>query len=157
MMDFDARRQNERDQRMTRGIVVGLVAFGVMAIGVVGHAGQAKPAVPAKAAAAAKASKNPVAADAASVAAGRAGFVKYCRACHGVEGKGDGPGRVMLKGSVKPADLTDEKWDHGSTDGEIFATIHDGIGPTFDMDTWEDRIEDKDIWNLVNYIRTLKK
>jgi cbb3-type cytochrome c oxidase subunit III len=140
---------------MTRGIVAGLAVAGVMAFGVVGQAAQAKPAAPAKSAAAAKAMKNPVAADAASVEAGKAVFAKYCRACHGAEGKGDGPGAAMLK-EVKPANLTDAKWDHGGTDGEIFTTIHDGIGPKFTMDAWEGRLKDTDIWNVVNYVKTLK-
>ena len=140
---------------MRSAIVAGLAVVGVMALGAVGEAGQAKPATPAKPAAAAKAMKNPVAADAASVDAGKAVFAKYCRACHGAEGKGDGPGAAMMKG-VKPANLTDAKWDHGATDGEIFTTIHDGVGPKFDMDSWEGRIQDKDIWNIVNYIKTLK-
>jgi mono/diheme cytochrome c family protein len=140
---------------MRRGIVTGLAMASVMALGVVGHAGQAKPAAQAKSAAAAKAMKNPVAADAASVDAGRVVYAKYCRACHGAEGKGDGPGAAMMK-DVKPANLADAKWDHGSTDGEIFTTIHDGVGPKFDMDGWEGRIQDKDIWNIVNYIKTLK-
>jgi mono/diheme cytochrome c family protein len=143
---------------MARGMVTGLAMVGVMALGVVGHAGQAKPAAPAtpaKSAAAAKAMKNPVAADAASVDAGKAVFAKYCRACHGAEAKGDGPGAAMIKGN-KPANLTDAKWDHGATDGEIFTTIHDGVGPKFDMDAWQGRIPDKDIWNVVNYVKSLK-
>ena len=140
---------------MARGIVAGLAVVGVMALGVVGHAAQAKPAKPTTSPAAAKAMKNPVAADAASVEAGKAVFAKYCRACHGTEGKGDGPGAAMLK-DVKPANLTDAKWDHGGTDGEIFTTIHDGVGPKFIMDSWEGRLKDNDIWNVVNYVKTLK-
>ena len=54
-----------------------------------------------------------------------------------------------------PANLTDAKWEHGGTDGEIFTTIKMGVPPKFDMDSWDGRIPDKDIWNLVNYIRTL--
>ena len=141
---------------MVRGIVAGMAVAGWVGFGVVGLAAQAKPAAPAKSAAAAKAMKNPVAAEAASVEAGKAVFAKYCRACHGAEGKGDGPGAAMMKG-VKPANLADAKWDHGSTDGEIFTSIHDGIGPKFDMDSWEGRIQDKDIWNIVNFIKTLGK
>ena len=79
-------------------------------------------------------------------------FAKYCRSCHGAEGKGDGAGAPK---DVHPANLTDAKWDHGSTDGEIFTTIKMGVGPKFDMDSWDGRIKDPDIWNLVNYIRTL--
>jgi len=139
---------------MTRTVAA---IFGVMcvaAMGVVGHA-QAKPAAAqAKPAAnaAAKALKNPVPADAASVEAGKAVFAKYCRSCHGAEGKGDGPGAPK---DVHPANLASGKFVHGGSDGEIFTTIKMGVPPKFDMDAWDGRIPDKDIWNLVNYIRTL--
>jgi mono/diheme cytochrome c family protein len=139
--------------------------FGVLCMmvlgpgGVVASAGQAKPAAAAKPAltsAQAKALKNPVAADAASIEAGRATFAKYCRACHGAEGKGDGPAAAAMK-DVKPANLADAKWDHGSTDGEIFNTIHAGIGPKFAMAAFQGRIPDTQIWNVVNYTKTLSK
>ena len=141
---------------MARGVTAGFTVFCAMAmgamgpLGVVGHAGQAKP--PAAVNAAAKALKNPVPANAVSVEAGKAVFAKYCRSCHGAEGKGDGAGAPK---DVHPANLTDAKWDHGSTDGEIFTTIKTGVGPKFDMDSWDGRIKDPDIWNLVNYIKTL--
>lgn len=134
---------------MARRVAAGFTVCCVMAIGVVGHAGQAKPAA---VNAAAKALKNPVAADAASVEAGKAVFVKYCRSCHGAEGKGDGP---AIPKDVHPADLTDATWVHGSTDGEIFTTIKMGVPLKYDMDSWDGRIKDPDIWNLVNYVRTL--
>jgi mono/diheme cytochrome c family protein len=139
--------------------------FGVLCVmvlgpgGIVANAGQAKPAAAAKPAltsAQAKALKNPVAADAASIEAGKATFAKYCRACHGPEGKGDGPAAAAMK-DVKPANLADAKWDHGSTDGEIFNTIHAGIGPKFAMAAFQGRIPDTQIWNVVNYTKTLSK
>ncbi len=137
---------------MARGIAAGFAVFCVMAMGpmvVVGHAGQAKPAA---GNAAAKALKNPVPANAASIEAGKAVFTKYCRSCHGAEGKGDGPGTPK---DVHPANLASGKFVHGGTDGEIFTTIKTGVPPKFDMDSWDGRIKDPDIWNLVNYIRTL--
>jgi len=127
---------------------IGLMAA-MGAMGVVGYAAQAKPAA---ANAAARALKNPVPANAVSVEAGKAVYAKYCRSCHGPEGKGDGPGTPK---DVKPANLTDARWDHGSTDGEIFTTIKMGVGPKFDMDSWDGRIKDPDIWNVVNYVKTL--
>jgi len=138
---------------MTRTVAAMFGVLCVVAMGVVGHA-QAKPAAPAKPAgnAAAKALKNPVPADAASVEAGKAVFTKYCRSCHGAEGKGDGPGAPK---DVHPANLASGKFVHGGSDGEIFTTIKMGVPPKFDMDSWDGRIPDKDIWNLVNYIRTL--
>jgi mono/diheme cytochrome c family protein len=63
--------------------------------------------------------ENPVAPTAASVTAGAATFKKYCSFCHSAAAKGNGP--LTPKGITTPPDLTDEKWDRGSTDGEIFA------------------------------------
>ena len=140
---------------MARWVAAGFTVFCVMAMGVVGHAGQAKPAAPqAKPAvdAAAKALKNPVPANAVSIETGKGVFDKYCQSCHGPEGKGDGPGAPK---GVQPGDLTDATWVHGSTDGEIFSVIKDGVAPKYDMDAWDGRIKDPDIWNLVNYVRTL--
>ena len=96
--------------------------------------------------------KNPVAATAASIEQGQAVFQNFCSKCHGDGGKGDG--RQAPEGS-HPADLTDDRWDHGSTDGEIFTTIHDGVGPKYDMDSYEGKIPDATIWSLVNYIRSI--
>jgi mono/diheme cytochrome c family protein len=56
---------------------------------------------------------------------------------------------------VRPSDLTDTTWQHGSSDGEIFAAIRDGIGPKFSMDSYKGKLSEEDIWNVVNYIRSL--
>lgn len=99
-----------------------------------------------------KALQNPVPATEASVKAGRLVFVKYCAPCHGNSGRGNGG---MAPEGSKPADFTDEKWEHGSTDGELFVTIRDGVGPKFDMDSWASTLTPQDMWNVINYIRTL--
>jgi mono/diheme cytochrome c family protein len=97
--------------------------------------------------------KNPVAASAASVKAGEALFQKNCAFCHGAGGKGDG--KLAPKGTT-PADLTDAKWDFGSTDGEIHAIVLTGTVPAGGkMPGVKGRISDADVWNIVNYIRTL--
>lgn len=97
--------------------------------------------------------KNPVAADDASVSAGQKVFVRVCAMCHGQTGKGDGPVVKALKPeATKPSDLTDDKWDHGSTDGEMFVAIRDGNGA---MAGQQNRVSDQDIWHVVNYIRNL--
>src|SRR5439155_23749998 len=83
-----------------------------------------------KAAAKAAAVKNPVASTPESIATGQAAFKKYCRFCHGDDAKGDGP---QAPKDTHPPNLTDDKWDHGSTDAEIFAVIKDGISPKLDM------------------------
>ena len=96
--------------------------------------------------------KNPVASNAESVAAGKAAFTKNCRFCHGADAKGNGP---MAPKDTHPSDLTDAKWDRGSSDGEIFAVIRDGAGPKFDMKGYKGKLTDTDIWNVVNYLRSV--
>lgn len=97
--------------------------------------------------------KNPVAASAESIAAGKQVYTRYCAVCHGTSGHG-GSGSDI---SAPAPDLTDNEWKHGSTDGEIFDVIKNGVPPELNMEPWGDRIKDTDIWNVVNYIRSLKK
>lgn len=99
-----------------------------------------------------KAMKNPVASNAASIAAGSALYAKNCRFCHGNEAKGNG---TMAPKDTNPSDLTDATWDRGSTDGEIFLVIRDGAGPDMKMKGLKGRLSDTDIWNVVNYLRSL--
>jgi mono/diheme cytochrome c family protein len=96
--------------------------------------------------------KNPVKATPESIAAGKALFTKNCRFCHGADAKGNGP---MAPQGTHPSDLTDAKWDRGSTDGEIFAVIRDGAGPKFDMKGYKSKMTETDIWNVVNYLRSI--
>jgi hypothetical protein len=53
------------------------------------------------------------------------------------------------------AGMLRSQWDHGSTDSEIFTVIKRGIPPTM-MAGYDGRIPDEDIWNIVNYLRTLR-
>ena len=96
--------------------------------------------------------KNPVAASPESIAAGKAAFTKNCRFCHGADAKGNGP---MAPQGTHPSDLTDAKWDRGSSDGEIFVVIRDGAGPKFDMKGYKGKLADTDIWNVVNFLRSI--
>jgi len=97
--------------------------------------------------------KNPVAAAPESIAAGKATYTRYCAVCHGINAKG-GSGSDI---SAPAPDLTDAEWKRGSTDGEIFDVIKNGVPPDLNMEPWGDRIKDAEIWNLVNYIRSLAK
>jgi mono/diheme cytochrome c family protein len=101
----------------------------------------------------ARAVKNPVPATAASVNAGRAAYGRNCRQCHGLRAKGDGP---LAPKNPRPADLTDDKWDHGSSDGEIYAVIWNGApAPDSEMKGMKDTLTQKDVWSIVNYIRSI--
>ena len=89
-------------------------------------------------------------ASAASIAAGRAGYQRLCARCHGVSGKGDGGGAGA---GGQPADLTDEAWDFGASDGEIFSAIREGTSA--DMESFGERLSEPEMWNLVNFIRSI--
>ena len=101
----------------------------------------------------ARAVKNPVPSTAASINAGRAAYNMNCRQCHGLRLKGDGP---LAPKNPKPSDLTDGTWDHGSSDGEIFAVIWNGApAPMSEMKPMKDTLRERDVWNIVNFIRSL--
>ena len=96
--------------------------------------------------------KNPVPATAESVTSGTALFAKQCVSCHGAGGQGDGAMAAKLKS--KPSDLTDAEWTHGPSDGEIFTLIRDGA-KNAGMKAYRGVLSDRQIWDLVNYIRSL--
>jgi mono/diheme cytochrome c family protein len=96
--------------------------------------------------------KNPVKPDTKSIAAGKKLFATNCASCHGAEGKGDGKAGALLK--PLPSNLADGDWKHGSSDGEIFTLIRDGSKNT-GMKGFGGRIPPQDLWNLVNFVRTL--
>ena len=97
--------------------------------------------------------KNPVASSPESIKAGQALFQKNCRFCHGADAHGNGP---MAPEGTHPSNLTDDTWDRGSTDGEIFLVIRDGAGPKFDMKGFKSKMSETDVWNIVNYLKSLQ-
>ena len=122
-----------------------IAALALLCLGRIVIAGQGNPE-------AAKV-KNPAAATPESVAAGKQIFTRNCATCHGINAEG-GPGNDL----IPPApDLTDDKWDHGSTDGEVFDVIKNGVAPDFNMIPWKDKLKDPDVWNVVNYLRSIAK
>jgi mono/diheme cytochrome c family protein len=102
---------------------------------------------------------NPVVSTSESIAAGKKAYDANCAACHGNMAQGAVKAGVNIsiieeQGGKQPSDLTDDKWDHGSSDGEIYAVIKKGLPPTM-MAGWDGRITDNEIWSIVNYVRTL--
>lgn len=95
---------------------------------------------------------NPVAVSPESVAAGKKLYMGRCQFCHGADAKGIPPAG---DGGRPAPDLTDAVGGHGSSDGEIFDAIQNGVRPDLFMEPWGDRMSDTDIWNLVNYTRSL--
>jgi len=97
--------------------------------------------------------QNPVQASPASIAAGKQSFTRYCANCHGLNAEG-GPGNDL---TPEAPDLTGSSFKRGSTDGEIFSTIKNGVPPDFNMGAFGDQLKDEDVWNVVNYVRSLAK
>ncbi len=105
----------------------------------------------------ARALTNPVSATPDSVAAGAALYTTHCATCHGPTGRGDGPlAAATAAYGARPSNLADATWQHGGSDGEVFAAVRDGIGPDFAMDAFGGRLAEPDIWNLVNFLQSLR-
>ena len=95
--------------------------------------------------------KNPVKGDIKATSDGKKLYVQYCVVCHGDKGEGDGIAAAGL--NPKPADHSAEKIQK-QTDGAIFWKMTTGRPP---MAAYESTLTKQQRWQLVNYIRTLKK
>jgi len=71
--------------------------------------------------------------------------------CHGKTGLGDGVKARSLKDF--PGDFSKADFQKQS-DGDLFYETKTGRG---EMPKYEGKLTDDDIWNIVNYMRTLKK
>ena len=101
---------------------------------------------------AAKNKKNPVASNAESIAEGKALWATHCKSCHGTKGLGDGSKAAQLK--TEPGNFSKAEFQ-AQTDGAIFYKSVEGRD---DMPSFKKKISDPDdMWNIVNFIRTLKK
>ena len=98
-----------------------------------------------------KTMKNAVAAGDASTKAGLALYIKNCASCHGKTGLGDGVKARSLKDF--PGDFSKADFQKQS-DGDLFYKTKTGRD---EMPKYEGKLSDDDIWNTVNYMRTLKK
>ena len=116
-----------------------------LAIGVA-FAGAAWAQVEWKAPAEAKDTKNTV----KGVGDAKKAVEVNCSPCHGATGKGDGPAAAALP--TKPADWTSDKVQK-QTDGEIFWKLSNGRGAMPPLKS----LAEKERWEIVNYIRSLKK
>jgi len=93
---------------------------------------------------------NPNYADEESLDQGKLLFREYCVFCHGRDGEGDGPYRERLE--AIPANLS--KLPAALSDGDLAWKIAHGRYP---MPAWQGIIEEEDIWDIVNFIRSLQK
>lgn len=95
---------------------------------------------------------NPVAATGDSVSRGATLYTISCESCHGPNGI---PDRTMAaRMDPPPTNFTDPHTALHS-DGQLFAWISEGIEPTM-MTAYGDRLSDDEIWDIINYLRTLQ-
>jgi mono/diheme cytochrome c family protein len=139
---------------MRRASTALITAFALTLMGIVAIAGATASAQNPGGSPEARTVVNPVKPTPESIAAGKASFLRTCKFCHGEDSKGSAS--TAPKTMTPPSDLTDAKWDRGSTDGEIFAVIRSGAGPKFEMKGQKDTVlKDTDVWNIVNYLRSI--
>ena len=93
------------------------------------------------------------------VVAGKEIYNKECWKCHGKEGRGDGPDGANV--DPKPRDFTSGVFKYRTSsykemlpfDRDLFQTISDGLTGTA-MPTWKGKLTEKDIWDVIAYIKT---
>jgi mono/diheme cytochrome c family protein len=93
---------------------------------------------------------NPVKATPASLAAGKKSYGFDCAMCHGKDG--DGQGDLATDMKLKLLDYRDPASLKDMTDGDLFYIIKNGKG---EMTGEGDRSKPEEIWNVVNYVRSL--
>jgi mono/diheme cytochrome c family protein len=101
-----------------------------------------------------KAAKTPNAVKSSkeSISAGKSLYNQHCASCHGKTGLGDGSKAAQLK--THPGDFSTAAFASQS-DGSLFYKVEEGRG---DMPSFKKKIPDAvDVWDIVNYMRTMKK
>jgi len=94
--------------------------------------------------------QNPISSTYESIQQGARIFQENCATCHGENADGNAVAGLNYK--IQPANLRAMAGTH--KDGEFAYKIREGRG---DMPSWELVLTDTDIWNLVNYIKTLDR
>jgi mono/diheme cytochrome c family protein len=87
---------------------------------------------------------------------GRALYRHYCLNCHGDEGRGDGFNAYNL--DPPPQSLADSTFQTGHSDEDLTTAIRSGgaaVGLSNGMPPWGRTLNERQIRNLVLYLRTL--
>tara|TARA_B100001123_G_scaffold419860_1_gene525547 strand:- start:888 stop:2840 length:1953 start_codon:yes stop_codon:yes gene_type:complete len=91
---------------------------------------------------------------------GKKSFMINCSGCHGVKGRGDGVTTARIvdysSNAIWPRNLS-EPWNfrRGSSRKDIFMTLRTGLSTTA-MPKFSPRVfKDKEIWDVVDFVRTL--
>ena len=126
-------------------LILGLAIFGLYAFSSAPQSGEW--VVPAKY----KSMANPTdAGDEDGLEVGEDLYMQHCKSCHGKEGLGDGPKAKEQDGDL--GDFSDAAFQKQS-DGSLFYKTKEGRD---DMPGYSKKIsDDEDMWNVVNFVRTL--
>jgi mono/diheme cytochrome c family protein len=87
---------------------------------------------------------------------GKVTFAYYCQTCHGETGAGDGFNAFNL--DPRPRDLSDPTFQKKKSDAELADAIRrggSGVGLSALMPPWGHTLSDRQVGELVLYIRTL--
>jgi mono/diheme cytochrome c family protein len=95
---------------------------------------------------------NPIDASVESLGRGKSLFENYCTTCHGLNGSGHGPAAHGI--TTFPRQLWVWNNSDSSTDGYLFWFITNGRN---EMPPWGLILSENDRWDVINYIKTLKK
>ena len=96
--------------------------------------------------------------EAVAVVPGKQTYETYCSACHGVDGKANDPGALAM--NPKPRSFHDKAWQSKVDDAHITKIIKEGgpsVGMGASMPAWGAIIQDPEIKNVVDYVRSFGK
>ena len=96
--------------------------------------------------------ENPVKSSPTSIASGKKKYGQDCAMCHGKEGAGDGD--LAEDMHLKLKDLRDAESLKDMTDADVYTIINNGKGK---MMGEEGRLKPDEIWDVVNFVRSLAK
>lgn len=97
--------------------------------------------------------ENPVPPDEVSLQRGELLYDVHCALCHGYLGWGDGPITDRWQQDArKPADLTAERFGQ-YPDSLFYRTVTQGIGG---MPALRENMNERQVWDVINYARSLQ-
>ena len=89
---------------------------------------------------------------------GKTVFSYYCQTCHGETGAGDGFNAFNL--DPKPRDLSDPAFQKKKSDQDLEDAVRrggSGVGLTALMPPWGKTLSDREVAEVVRYVRTLAR
>lgn len=79
-------------------------------------------------------------------------FVTNCTGCHGINGDGNGPAAAFME--PKPFNFTNADVQRQHSEGQYYHFLLFGL-PGSSMPAWGDYLTVQDIWDVINFLRTI--